>query len=106
MVWAGQLGQYYDVQGTTWTGAPLLKDPQQTVTVGGRTYYLFYESQHLDVVAWTEHHAVYWVRNSLGNSVSNGELLAIAEQTRPVGSVGESSLNASTSVSAPQASVL
>jgi polyisoprenyl-teichoic acid--peptidoglycan teichoic acid transferase len=86
---AGALGQYYDVQGTTWAGAPLFKNPQQTVTVAGRTYYLFYESDHLNVVGWTEHGAVYWVRNSLGNSVPNGELLAIAEQTRPVaGTVG------------------
>ncbi len=81
---AGQLGQYYDVQGTTWTGAPLFQNPQQTVSVAGRTYYLFYESQHLNVVGWTEHGAVYWVRNSLSNSVPNAELLAIAEETRPV----------------------
>ncbi len=85
---AGQLGQYYDVQGTTWTGAPLFQNPQQTVSVGGRTYYLFYESEHLNVVGWTEHGAVYWVRNSLGNSVPNGELLAIAEGTRPVSGSG------------------
>ncbi|MDQ6818182.1 MAG: LCP family protein [Actinomycetota bacterium] len=87
---AGQLGQYYDVQGTTWTGAPLFKSPQQSVTVGGRTYYLFYESEHLNAVTWAEHGAVYWVRNSLGNSIPNGELLAIAEETRPVGIVGRS----------------
>ncbi len=86
---AGQLGQYYDVQGTSWTGAPLFQNPQQTVSVARRTYYLFYESQHLNVVGWTEHGAAYWVRNSLSNSLPNGELLAIAEQTRPVGgSVG------------------
>ncbi|HEY6398157.1 MAG TPA: LCP family protein [Solirubrobacteraceae bacterium] len=85
---AGQLGQYYDIQGTTWTGAPLFQNPQQTVSVGGRTYYLFYESEHLNVVGWTEHGAVYWVRNSLGNSVPNGELLAIAQGTRPVSGSG------------------
>jgi hypothetical protein len=82
---AGALGQYYDVQGTTWTHAPLLRNPQQTVRTGGRSYELFYSGQHLDVVAWLVHGAAYWVRNSLNDSMPNGELLAIAEQTEPLG---------------------
>jgi hypothetical protein len=74
-------GQYYDVQGTTWTTAPLLDNPDQTINVGSRTYYLDYEGQHLVTVAWYEHNAAYWVRNSLTDALGNGELLAIAEQT-------------------------
>jgi polyisoprenyl-teichoic acid--peptidoglycan teichoic acid transferase len=85
---AGLLGQYYDVQGTTWTGAPMFTDPDQTVTAAGRTYSLFYSGQHLSVVAWNAHGAVYWVHNSLTDAVGNGELLAIAERTRPIGVVG------------------
>ena len=81
---AARLGQYYDVQGTTWTRAPLLRNPQQTVRIGGRSYELFYSGQHLDVVAWLEHGAAYWVRNTLNDSMPNGELLAIAEQTEPL----------------------
>jgi len=80
---AGGLGQYYDVQGTTWTTAPLFDSPEQTVAVGNHTYYLFYEGQHLETVAWYEHGAVYWVRNTLTQAIGNGELLAIAEQTAP-----------------------
>ena len=79
----GGLGNYYDVQGTTWWTAPQFDSPDQTVQVGDRTYYLFYESANLRMVAWYEHGAVYWVRNSLTNSVPNGEMLAIAEQTQP-----------------------
>lgn len=82
---AGGLGQYYDVQGTTWTHAPILRNPQQTVQIGGRTYELFYSGQHLDVVAWLAHGAAYWVRNTLNDAMPNGELLAIAEQTAPLG---------------------
>jgi hypothetical protein len=85
---AGLLGQYYDVQGMTWTGAPLFANPDQTVTVGGRAYSLYYSGQHLMVVAWFQHGAVYWVHNSLTDAVLNGELLAIAEQTEPVGTPG------------------
>jgi LCP family protein required for cell wall assembly len=80
---AGGPGQYYDVQGTTWTTAPLLDNPDQTIKVGPRTYDLDYEGQHLKTVAWYEHGAAYWVRNSLTDAVGNGELLAIAEQTAP-----------------------
>jgi polyisoprenyl-teichoic acid--peptidoglycan teichoic acid transferase len=87
---AGLLGQYYDVQGTTWTGAPIFSDPDQTVAVGGRTYSLYYSGQHLEVVAWFAHGAAYWVHNSLTDAISNGELLAIAEQTTPTGTPGPS----------------
>ena len=92
---AAQLGQFYDVQGTTWTGAPLLRNPQQSVRVGGRTYQLYYESQHLNLVAWREYGAVYWVRNSLTNALANGELLAIAEETHPVNAVSSSATGGS-----------
>jgi LCP family protein required for cell wall assembly len=80
----GQLGQFYDVQGTTWTDAPLFSSPDQTVPVGKRVYDLYYSGSQLQVVAWHENGAVYWVHNTLTNGVGNGELLAIAEQTEPI----------------------
>jgi LCP family protein required for cell wall assembly len=98
--WNGLLGEYYDVQGMTWTTAPLFDNPTQSVHVAGRTYYLYYNGQHLKMVAWYQHGAVYWVRNTLVDTVGNGELLAIAEQTVPVtaAGAGQVSLHA---VSAP-----
>ncbi len=85
-VFAGPgLDQFYDVQGMKWTDAPLFGSAEQTVHVGGRTYSLYYEGDNVKVVAWYEHGAVYWIRNSLTNAISNPELLAIAEQTVPVG---------------------
>ena len=81
----GLLGQYYDVQGSSWTTPPLLDSPTQSVHVGGRTYYLYYTGQHLQLVAWYEHRAVYWLHNTLLDSVDNAELLAIAEHTTPIG---------------------
>jgi polyisoprenyl-teichoic acid--peptidoglycan teichoic acid transferase len=86
--YAGSLGQFYDVQGMSWTTAPQFDSPEQTVRVGGRTYYLFYEGSSLKMVAWYEHGAVYWVRNTLTDSVANGEILAIAEQTKPFFATG------------------
>ncbi len=83
----GLIGQYYDVQGTTWTGVPLLSHPTQTIRVGRRVYQLFYSGGHLTTIAWHEYGAVYWVHNSLSEAVGNGELLAIAEQTVPMGAI-------------------
>ncbi len=80
----GDLGQYYDVQGTTWTDAPLFANPAQTIRVGARTYDLYYSGATLKVIAWHDYGAVYWVSNTLTDAVGNGELLAIAEQTAPV----------------------
>jgi hypothetical protein len=83
----GDLGQYYDVQGTTWTAAPLFQDPSQTLRIGARTYDLYYEGSHLAMVAWRQYGAIYWVHNTLTDAVTNSELLAIAEQTTPVTAV-------------------
>jgi LCP family protein required for cell wall assembly len=83
----GDLGQFYDVQGTTWNAAPLFSNPAQTLRVGRRTYLLFYEGSHLQTIAWRQYGAVYWVHNTLSDAIGNGELLAIAEQTVPVGKV-------------------
>jgi len=83
----GQLGQFYDAQGTTWTDAPLFADPNQTLRAGKRTYELFYDGTQLQTVAWREYGAVYWVHNTLTDSIGSGELLAIAEQTVPIGAV-------------------
>jgi hypothetical protein len=90
---AGGVGQYYDVQGTSWITAPQFDNPDQTLHVAGRTYYLYYEGQKLKMVAWDERGAVYWVRNSLTDSIGNGELLAIAEQTDPVAGSSRGAVN-------------
>ena len=79
----GSIDQYYDVQGMNWTTAPLFANPDQTIHVGGRTYYLYYDADNLKMVAWYDHGAVYWVRNTLIKSVGNSEMLAIAEETQP-----------------------
>jgi polyisoprenyl-teichoic acid--peptidoglycan teichoic acid transferase len=91
------LGEFYDVQGTTWTDPPLLGNPSQTVHVGSRTYGLFYEGEHTRIVAWRERSAAYWIQNTLTNSIPQREMLAIAEQTRPVVSSGAGSSAAATS---------
>jgi len=80
----GSLGQYYDIEGTTWTAAPIFDNPTQTVHVRGRTYALYYQGANIENIAWFEHGAVYWVHNTLLNALSNAEMLVLAEHTLPV----------------------
>jgi polyisoprenyl-teichoic acid--peptidoglycan teichoic acid transferase len=80
----GGLGEYYDVQGSSWTDPPLLGEPSQTVQIGSRTYSLFYAGEQIRTVAWHEGGAAYWIQNTLTNSVGPREMLAMAEQTLPV----------------------
>jgi hypothetical protein len=80
----GGLGQYYDVEGTTWTKPPLLTHPSQTVQIGRRHFQLYFEGQRIRVVAWHDGAAVYWLTNTLQNILSNRQMLAIASAARPV----------------------
>jgi len=80
----GGLGQFYDVQGTSWTDPPFLSNPGQTVHIGRRTYELFYAAEKVRVIAWREAGAVYWIENTLTNDVSPRAMLTMAEQTVPV----------------------
>jgi polyisoprenyl-teichoic acid--peptidoglycan teichoic acid transferase len=79
----GGLGQFYNLEGTTWQGAPILRNPNQTVTLAGRRMQLYYEGQRLRVVAWHDGNAVYWLTNTLQNVLTNRQMLAIAAAARP-----------------------
>jgi LCP family protein required for cell wall assembly len=93
----GELGQYYDIQGSTWTDSPLLSNPTQEIDVGQRTYSLFYDGEHLKTIAWREGDAAYWIENTLTNDLSPQQMLAIAEQAHPV--IGTATAGASGPVS-------
>jgi polyisoprenyl-teichoic acid--peptidoglycan teichoic acid transferase len=80
----GELGQYYDIQGSTWTDSPLLSNPTQELSIGSRTYSLFYDGEHLRTIAWREGGAAYWIENTLTNNLSPQQMLAIAESAHPV----------------------
>lgn len=94
----GGLGEYYDVQGSTWTDLPLLSKPSQTVQIGARTYSLYYAGEEIRTIAWSEDGAEYWIQNTLTNTIQPREMLAMAEQTLPVDAVRPSSAPASGSI--------
>ncbi|WP_205699178.1 LCP family protein [Conexibacter sp. SYSU D00693] len=80
-----EIGQYYGVQGTTWQAAPILDSPSERRRIGGRRYELFFDADRLRLVAWRTKGAVYWVSNSLLQTVSNRQMLALAQSLSRIG---------------------
>lgn len=80
----GRLGQYYDLEGTTWRSPPVLNNPNQTIVVNGRKLQLYFEGTRIRVVAWRNGPGVYWLTNTLQNMLTNRQMLAIASAAQPI----------------------
>jgi LCP family protein required for cell wall assembly len=72
-------GDYYGIQGTTWTDPPILRNPSSdTRTINGKRLLLFYDGKRLRTVGWKTAKAAYWVQNTLQERLTNDQMLAIA----------------------------
>jgi LytR cell envelope-related transcriptional attenuator len=78
------VGDYWGIQQTSWTDAPILKGPTLTRDIDGRQYRLYFNGPKLHMVAFEENGAVYWVVNTLLNRMSNETMLAIAQGLKPL----------------------
>jgi LCP family protein required for cell wall assembly len=85
VAYAGQIGEYYGVQGTDWRSPPILDDPTKRETVDGRRYELFYDGSRIKLVAWRSRRGSYWVSNTLLRTLTNRQMLAIAHSLRSLG---------------------
>jgi polyisoprenyl-teichoic acid--peptidoglycan teichoic acid transferase len=81
----GVLGEYYGIQGTTWSDPPILRHPTATTVVDGRTLLEYANGSGLSVVAFRTAGAVYWVSNTLTDTISAAQLIAIAASLQPAG---------------------
>ena len=81
MIHCGLVGQYYGVQGTTWRDPPILEDPSEVRRLGGRRFELHYDGDRLRLVAWRTREGAYWISNTLLQSLSERQMLAIARST-------------------------
>ena len=76
----GLVGEYYGVQGTTWRDPPILDNPDEIREIGrGRRLRIYYDGRRIRLVAWRTRKAVYWVSNTLSQSLNSRQMLAIAE---------------------------
>ena len=78
------IGQYYGIQGTTWKAPPILDNPTERRTIGGRTYELFYDGRRLRLVAWRTKRAVYWISNTLLQTLPKSQMLALAQSVSKI----------------------
>jgi LCP family protein required for cell wall assembly len=75
--------EYWGIQQTSWTDAPILQGPSVTKTIKGRTYKLFFSGSRLHMVAFEQNGVACWVVNTLLDSMSNETMLAIAQGLKP-----------------------
>ena len=84
VLYAGEVGEYYGVQGTTWKDAPILDDETDEVRMRGRTYKRYFDGRKLRLIAWERKDAVYWVSNTLSLRLTNRQMMDIARSLQPI----------------------
>jgi LCP family protein required for cell wall assembly len=85
VVHRGLIGEYYGVQGTTWKDPPILDPPYETRRVNGRRLQIYYDGRRVRLVAWRTKRAVYWISNTLTQSVTERQMVAIAASLKKLG---------------------
>jgi LCP family protein required for cell wall assembly len=76
---------YFGVQGIEgWEDPPILDDPTETTKVNGREYSIYTDSGKIKLVAWHRGENTYWVSNSLQQSLTNEQMMGIAESSHVI----------------------
>jgi LCP family protein required for cell wall assembly len=81
----GYIGEYYGVQGLDWRYPPILDDPHTTVVRNGRKLMVFKDGKRVRLVAWRTSKGVYWVSNTLTQSLSAQQMIGIAASLKRLG---------------------
>lgn len=71
-------GQYWGVQGTDWPNPPILEGPHTIEVRHGRRIGVYRDGSRIQLVSWRRDGAVYWVKNTLSNALTNTQMLEIA----------------------------
>ena len=74
----------FGVQVLDWDKPPILQAPNQTRTLNGITYSLYFNGAKLHRVAWRWNGRTYWLSNSIVDGLSNSTMWAIATGFRRV----------------------
>jgi LCP family protein required for cell wall assembly len=81
---AGSEGEYYGIEGMNWTDPPLFANPNATATYDGRSYMFIDDGSAFHDIGWREGGVLYWVSNSLNETLKNSQMLKIAESAQPL----------------------
>jgi polyisoprenyl-teichoic acid--peptidoglycan teichoic acid transferase len=85
VVHRGLVGEYYGIQGMTWRHPPILDSPDETRRVNGRKLQIYRDGQRVRLVAWRTRKAVYWVTNTLTQSIGERQMIAITASLKKLG---------------------
>ena len=85
VVATGRIGEYYGIQGTAWRNPPILRGKSESRRIRGRKFDLYYDGDRLRMVAWRTKKASYWIHNTLLQTLTERQMLAIAASTRNLG---------------------
>ncbi|HTR75056.1 MAG TPA: LCP family protein [Solirubrobacterales bacterium] len=76
---------YFGVQGIRgWEDPPILDNPTETKTVNGREYSIYTDSGKVKLVAWHRGENTYWISNSLQQSLTNEQMMGVAESCKVI----------------------
>jgi LCP family protein required for cell wall assembly len=78
----GYVGEYYGLQGTSFQDAPILDQDHTSRTIRGRKFLIYPDGSRIRLIAWRSGHNVYWISNTLLQTLSNKQMLSIAASTK------------------------
>jgi LCP family protein required for cell wall assembly len=81
---AGSEGEYYGIEGMNWTNPPLFANANATRSIDGRLYMFVNDGAHIHDIGWRQRGVLYWVSNTLNETLTDPQMLAIARSARPV----------------------
>ena len=81
----GSGDEFWGIEETDWSGAPVLAERHFQHALGAREFQLYYSGAHLHMVVLKLGATSYWVVNTLLDSLSNETMLAIARGLTPLG---------------------
>jgi LCP family protein required for cell wall assembly len=83
VLYQGEPGEYWGVQGMTWKDPPILRSPDRIrTTASGRKLLLFYDGSKIRMIGWKTPRGAYYVTNTIGRKISNARMIEIASSLK------------------------
>jgi hypothetical protein len=81
---AGPEGEYYGIEGMNWANPPLFANPSAVRSIDGRSYMFVNDGAHIHDIGWRQHGILYWVSNTLNETLTDPQLLALARSAQEI----------------------
>lgn len=73
-----EVGHAWGIMETTFADAPLLENPSVEREISGKNYRFYYAGDKLRHLAWQDGEVVFWITNSLQNSLNEDTMIKLA----------------------------